>query len=190
MSMGRLETESRERTRKNQLRSIILGTIKVAGFVSLAVVAPNVIGAMGKMGLITSPQQKQVIRRSCERLVRQGLLKRENGTLRLTPRGEKTLQALSLRAQLRKRPKRWDGKWRVLIFDIPEYRASLRRRIRDSLREIGFVRLQHSVWVYPYDCEDFIALLKVDFRVGKDVLYMVVDALENENHLKRHFKLT
>ena len=87
------------------------------------------------------------------------------------------------------RPKRWDRKWRILIFDIPEYRKGLRDKIRRTLGVIGFVRLQDSVWVYPHDCEDLIAFLKADFRVGKDMLYMIVEELEGDGHLKRHFGL-
>ena len=87
------------------------------------------------------------------------------------------------------RPKRWDSRWRVLIFDIPEYRKSLRDKIRNTLRMIGFVHLQHSVWVYPYDCEDLVALLKADFKVGKDMLYMIVEELEGDYKLKSHFDI-
>jgi DNA-binding transcriptional regulator PaaX len=74
-----------------------------------------------------------------------------------------------------------------LIFDIPEYRKSTRDRIRETLRIIGFVRLQDSVWAYPYDCEDLITLLKADFKIGKDMLYLVVEAMENDASLRRHF---
>ena len=54
---------------------------------------------------------------------------------------------------------------------------------------IGFVRLQDSVWVYPYDCEDLIVLLKADFKIGKDVLYMIVDEMEGDTHLRKEFGL-
>lgn len=57
------------------------------------------------------------------------------------------------------------------------------------MRDIGFVRLQDSVWVYPYDCEDFIALLKAELKVGKDVLYAIVDTIEFDKHIRRHFGL-
>ncbi|MCI0557327.1 MAG: hypothetical protein MN733_02450, partial [Nitrososphaera sp.] len=79
--------------------------------------------------------------------------------------------------------------WRVLIFDVPEYRKKIRETIRHSLRMIGFVRLQDSVWVYPYDCEDFVALLKADLKIGKDVLYLIVQEMEGDTHLKQIFDL-
>ena len=57
------------------------------------------------------------------------------------------------------------------------------------MREIGFVRLQDSVWVYPYDCEDFIALLKAELKIGRDVLYAIVDTIEHDKNLRQHFNL-
>ena len=77
----------------------------------------------------------------------------------------------------------------MLVFDIPEYRRSLREKIRLTLLNIGFVRLQDSVWIYPYDCEDLVNLLKVDFQVGKDLLYLIVDSIENDRNFRKSFGL-
>ena len=55
---------------------------------------------------------------------------------------------------------------------------------------IGFTYLQDSVWVYPYNCEDLIALLKSDFKVGKDLIYIVAEEIEYEKGLLENFKLT
>ena len=57
------------------------------------------------------------------------------------------------------------------------------------MRELGFIRLQDSVWVYPYDCEDLMALLKADLKLGSAVLYMVVEHIENDKHLRAEFGL-
>ena len=57
------------------------------------------------------------------------------------------------------------------------------------MKEIGFVRLQDSVWVFPYDCEEFISLLKANLKIGAAVFYMVVAQIENDKHLRAHFGL-
>ena len=77
----------------------------------------------------------------------------------------------------------------MLIFDIPERRRGTRAQIRRTLLQLGFTRLQDSVWVYPYDCEDIVTLFKVDLRVGKDLLYMVVDKMEFDAPLRQRFGL-
>ena len=187
--MGKLEEQTRRRAKKDELKKIILETIKVAGIIGIAIVAPNVIGAMVKLGLIASPRQKYVVERARDRLLRSGHLRRDGTFLRLTEKGERVLRNLSLRDYRISKPLTWDGKWRIIIFDIPEYRSGLRQKIRQTLTMMGFVRLQNSVWAYPYDCEDLMMLLKADFKVGKDVLYMVVDALEYDVHLRNRFGL-
>ncbi len=186
--MGKLEVESRKRAKRANLKKIILKTIAVAGVLGVGVVAPNVIGAMSKLGMLPLKRQKEFIHASRDRLIKQGLIVRERGFLRLTKMGEKALRHLTLSEAVR-RPLHWDGKWRVLIFDIPEERKVLREKIRSFLLTVGFVHLQHSVWIYPYDCEDLVTLLKADLRVGKDVLYMIVDSLENDANLQKKFNL-
>src|SRR3989338_4285692 len=187
--MGILEERSRQQTRRNQLRLMILSAVKVAGVLSLFMVAPNVLGGMAKLGLLPSARQKDVVNRSCDQLVKRGLLSWQGTKLRLTSKGESTLRLLELHNYDIPKPRRWDRKWRVLIFDIPEKQRVLLNKIRDTLRAIGFIPLQGSVWVYPYDCEDLITLLKADFHVGRGMLYMVVDALEYDMRLRQEFGL-
>ena len=57
------------------------------------------------------------------------------------------------------------------------------------MQEIGFARLQDSVWVFPYDCENFITLLKAELKIGSAVLYMIVEHIENDKHLRAQFGL-
>ncbi len=185
--MGDIETRGRQRKKRRDLKRIILQTTAVAGVLAVAVVAPNVLTALHKLGFMPTPFDGSNIARARKHLVRKGLLAYEGAHLRLTKKGEAFMRTRMLSAPLAHQ--KWDGRWRILIFDIPEYRKGLREKIRRSLVAIGFERLQDSVWAYPYDCEDFITLLKADFKVGKDMLYMVVDELEYDMHLKQRFGL-
>jgi len=49
------------------------------------------------------------------------------------------------------RQKRKDGRWQMIIFDIPEEKRKLRRMLREYLAFLGYQMLQQSVWVCPYD---------------------------------------
>lgn len=187
--MGTLEESGRRKTKRKNIKSFVLSTVGIAGVLGIAMVAPNVLGAMGKLGLMPGRRQKEVINRARDRLLRQGLLIREGGYLHLTPKGERAIRLFEARKSGTTQPRKWDGKWRILIFDIPEYRRPLRNKIRQTLLAIGFVRLQDSVWIYPYDCEDLVALLKADFKVGKDVLYMIVEELEGDRRIRQLFGL-
>ena len=189
--MGILEKESRKKARKGEIQKVILKTIAAVGFLSVALMAPNALKMLGSFGIKTSDGTKKAVMRSRKRLVQRGLLEyTPQGLLRLTEKGKMKLRQLELCDYALQKPKRWDKKWRVLIFDIKEERRSMRDKIRRALSIIGFVRLQHSVWVYPYDCEDVITLLKADFEIGKDLLYLIVDTIENDKKLKQIFKLS
>ncbi|MEK7107893.1 MAG: hypothetical protein AAB814_01860 [Patescibacteria group bacterium] len=189
--MGILEEKTKRRVRAKNLEKIVLGTVAVAGLLSVALLAPNALQALKLFGWKPHKRYREVIARSRNRLIEHGLLARdEKGFLRLTSKGEAKLRELERREYKLPHPKRWDKKWRVLIFDIPEKRKYLREKIRNTLRAIGFNQLQKSVWIYPYDCEDLIALLKVDFKVGKDLLYLVVDEIENDKKLLGLFQIS
>ena len=192
MHMGIQELVVRRRARKRNLQKIILATVAAAGFLALAAVAPNSLQALAKLGIIDVKKkgraEKTIINRARDRLVHAGLLARNTqGFLQLTPKGEAKLRQLELRDYQLKKPRRWDRRWRVLIFDIPERKRLLRDRVRQTLVAIGFAQLQQSVWIYPYDCEDLIALLKADFGVGNNLLYLVVEEMENERAFREHF---
>lgn len=128
------------------------------------------------------------------RLTAQGLIMfEERGGkryARITEAGKQILELETLREKSMRKPTRWDGRWRVVLFDIPERRRGVRNQLRLFMQEFGFVRLQDSAWIYPYDCEDIIALAKANFRIGVDVLYMIVEQLERDNHLREHFGLS
>ena len=187
--MGVLEQSSRKRTRNKNLQKIVLQTVAAAGFLSVALLAPNALQALRQVGLFPKHRQKEIFNSSRNRLVKAGLLAYKGKFIRLTAKGEAKLCQLERHDYKLARPKRWDKKWRILIFDIPERRRALRARIRRTIVSVGFMRLQKSVWVYPYDCEDFVNLIKADFKIGKDLLYLIVDSIENDKFIKEYFQL-
>lgn len=73
--------------------------------------------------------------------------------------------------------KKWDGKWRVVIFDIEEVKRRVRDKLREKLRSLGFGMLQESVWVTPHDvAEDFSEFLEAQGLAAK-ALVLVVEKL-------------
>ena len=187
--MGILEEKSKKRKKRENIQKVVLSAVKIAGLLSLAAVAPNSIQYLRSFGLIPKRRQEEIILRSRDRLISDNFLKYKKGFLELTEKGESRLRLLEMKDWKIDKPRRWDGKWRMLVFDIPERRKPLRNRIRSTLLNIGFYRLQDSVWIYPYPCEDLVGLLKVDFKVGKDLLYIIVDFIENDKSLKKLFGL-
>ncbi|MGD0576749.1 MAG: hypothetical protein ABSA74_01610 [Candidatus Staskawiczbacteria bacterium] len=83
----------------------------------------------------------------------------------------------------------WDGKWRAVIFDIPEKFRRGRDALRKKLKELGFREFQKSVFVFPYDCKDEIDFIIEFFKMKKYVRFGVFDYVDNSVHLKEFFNL-
>ncbi|HEY4528295.1 MAG TPA: hypothetical protein VJJ48_00505 [Candidatus Paceibacterota bacterium] len=187
--MGKLEQQSRKRTKRKNLQKAILATVAVTGVLAIGLLAPNVIGALGKLGLLPNKRQREYVSSSASRMVKKGLLRFNGKYYELTKLGQERLRKLELLNFRLNKPKKWDKKWRVIIFDIPEKKKKVRDHLTSLFRQTGIKKLQDSVWIYPYDCEDIIALLKTDFGIGKDLLYLIVEELENDKYLREEFGL-
>jgi len=87
------------------------------------------------------------------------------------------------------RMSKWDKKWRVVLFDIPEKNRKARDAFRFHLKKLNFFEYQKSVFVHPYDCLNEINFLIEFHNVRPDTRFIIADSLDNEFHLKQHFKL-
>jgi hypothetical protein len=194
MNMGVLEKEAKKIRKLRAFQQGLLAAVAIGGVVLVAATIPNAAQLLRYMpGYKKGARFNYQAKTALGRLAVKGLVKFEERDgrryARVTEEGEKILALESARDASSRKPRHWDGRWRVVIFDIPEYRRGIRNRLRLFMSEYGFVRLQDSVWIYPYDCEDLIALAKANFRVGVDVLYMIVEKLERDKHLREHFGL-
>lgn len=187
--MVELEKRNKKSTRRSRIQRIILNSVANAGMLGIALIAPNVLKAMYKLGISPKDRQKEYVASSASKLAKKGLMRFENGYYQLTKEGERLLDLWNISGYKFKNHKKWDRKWRIVIFDIPEKKRGMRRQITSIFRQAGLYRLQDSVWVYPYDCENIIGLLKTDLGVGKDVLYIIADQIENDKYLRTHFGL-
>ena len=176
-----LETDLRKEMRMTRTREAILTTLKVGSLVAMVVIAPNVAGLLGKA---YSRSEYKKTHNAMRRLKDKGMITFKKGYAEITAKGR---SYLALHAFKMEQPMRWDKKWRIVIFDIPEKRKAIRNTLRDALRRIGFVQLQRSTWIYPYDCEEIVTLLKADYRVGKEVAYLIADRVENDAEFRREF---
>lgn len=188
--MGKLETEAKERRRKDYVQKAVLAAVGVAGVLAVATVAPNTLQLLGMFGM--NRRFKYQTQSVLSRLAAKGHVRffEERGKKRveITLAGQRALDLETQTAAVRaRRPKRWDKRWRLVMFDIPERRKRDRDHLRRMMVDAGFLCFQDSVWVFPYDCEDLVALLKIDMRLGNSVRYAIVEKLENDFEVKRHF---
>ncbi len=172
----------------------VLITIGALGFIFVAATAGNAVQLLKYTPLAGKKKYKRYeINKSIKKLLERDLLKinedKHNKYLEVTNKGRKLLLRYELEGLAKDKPKKWDKKYRVVIFDISEQRKKIRDHLRLMLRSLGFVCLQNSVWVYPYECQEIIELLKKYLDLRQEVIYMSVDSIENDEWLRKKFKL-
>ena len=187
-----IDERVRKRVRKENIRRAILSTIATAGVLAVALTAPNVLKLL-KYRSGARSQHVSRVTRSLLNLEARGFIKYTgsgaSARVELTPKGELLMMRLSAGSATLRKPLKWDNRWRIVIFDIPEKRKLARDNLRLMLSTLGFLKLQSSVWVYPHECEDLLNLIKTDVRLQKEVVYIVAEEIENDHILRKKFCL-
>ena len=181
-----MEKEAKKRKRKRDIQFALLSTIKALGVIGLIITAPNSLKMLSKFGIYIN-KPTQVIKRSLYTLQKRGHIAYENNRYVLTKKGKDRLSKEILNEFNLGKAKKWDGMWRILVFDVPERYRKNRDHLRLLLKTKGFVLLQRSVWVYPFDCEDFVSLIKVEYKLHHSLLYIIADTIEHDEQLRSFF---
>ncbi len=164
---------------------IALGLI---GAVSLIMVAPGLAKAIPYLSRINVSRINQELKR----LRKRGLIeivKRKNGVevVKLTKEGRKKLARYRIDTLWIDKPDKWDGKWRIIIFDIPVKKNAQRELLRRRIKSLGFYKLQSSVFAYPYPCFEAVKFIRDYFEVSREVVYIEAQRVENQDELVGNF---
>lgn len=173
----------------------LLQVLAAAGTIGLIFAFPGAAPALGSLILGNQSYDRWKTKQILGRLVRQKFLKiRENNdntvTVTITKQGMIRALTYNLESMHLDRPKKWDNKWRVVIFDIPEKYKRVRDIFRQRLQQLGLYQLQDSVYISPYKCFDEIEFLRELYGVAFTVQYLLVEKIENDYFLEKHFELS
>lgn len=172
----------------------ILKLLAGGAVLGLSLVFPTLPMALAPLIISRNKFDNNYFSQSIERMRKQKLVE-------IVEEGDQTLVRITQEGRVRalryklseiqvKKPKVWDKKWRIVIFDIPEKYKKGREIFRDSLKVMGFYMLQKSVWVHPYPCFDEIEFIRQIYKVEINVAYIVAEKIESVEDLKLHFQLT
>ena len=125
------------------------------------------------------------------RLARANLIKKSAsspGGYVLTPQGRNRATEILLKWRFKQNP-RWDGRWRVVIFDVPEQRRHDRYFLRQQLKAMDFHLLHKSVWVSPYDPPPFFRELLSVSKLLSNSRILLVESMDYDRDLRKRFGL-
>lgn len=105
----------------------------------------------------------------------------------LTDAGERLARRIALKLSYAKKQWRWDGKWRMAIFDVPERIRGRRDSLRRELASLGFHQLQKSAWVTPYPLPmEFFELVE-EFGLGTHFRVVTATEIRDDRDLRSLF---
>lgn len=185
----------RARIWKNSLAIKILKAVGIAGAAVVAATSPYF-----GLGLIRGAKKRynkktwREFYQSLNYLNRRGYVKfletlGEKINVEITNKGKTVLELVDIGSMRLARNQKWDGKWRIVIFDIPNTKSYQRSAFTRKLRDLGFIMVQKSVWAYPFECYKEIMVLRKFFEIEKCVTYLEALGIEDEVHWRGQFNL-
>lgn len=162
------------------------------------------------LGLTRSPRQqfrilkniryewKELDRKELNRSIRRiyesklvHCISHKDGTIEmvLNREGKRVALRYSLETMKINNPVIWDKKWRVILFDVPEYKKRLRDALRFQLKQLGLVEFQKSVFVHPYECKNEIDIVIELYNARRYVRFLEATHIDSDLHLKKRFKI-
>jgi len=169
-------------------KEILIDILKIGGILTLAILAPNAIQVLK---LFEKKYPKRDFINSWHYIKKQNYLttkaRNNYSEIKLTLKGRNQALKYFLGDLKIKKPAKWDGKWRIIVFDIPETKRLARDILRNKLRELGFIKIQNSVFVFPYPCQKEIDRILDFYFLRSYVYYIESDKIYPDSKLKKIF---
>lgn len=177
---------------KSEITKDILLWLMISGLVAIAATSPYFIQNFLRSYKKWKKYPRRKLQDTFTYLRKRGLLetsyKNNQMFISLTDEGKRKAGFLQVDSLKIPRPQKWDGKWRILLFDIAEMKKKHREALRGKLKELGFFLFQKSVWVHAFNCKAEMELLRDFFGLSEyELCLIVVNHIENDKELRKFF---
>jgi len=159
----------------NLTKDILLRVAAAGGFMIIALAAPGAIRILGPFAkkYLKDTLYPSRMKKKFKSLKDQGLVTigEQDGKTKiiLTKAGKERILEYEVDDMQIKKQTPWDKKWRYVFFDIPEKKRNARNVFRFKLRELGFRKIQQSVWRHKYPCRREIEFLTNLYEINRYV---------------------
>jgi len=177
---------------KNAITKDVFLWLGVAGAVAIAATSPYFGANLAREFSGKKQYRQKEVYDTFRRLKKEGCVviteRNHQIYIRLTKEGRKRAGIYQINDLTIKQPKRWDGKWRLILFDIQELKRQKRDAFRGILKNLGIKPMQQSVWIYPFECRDEIDLLRDFFGLQeKELRYIVTSSIGKDSEWRKEF---
>lgn len=152
----------------------ILSLISKMSFLTACIVAPNLIKLYPMLFHKKTSKEKYIFKKKIEKFEKDELIFLGGEKIELTEKGKKILR-MNQELNIEPNVEKWDKVWKVIAYDIPKNKSKERNFFQRKLKNTGFIQLQKSVWIIPFDCKEEIAIFAQDLGITPFVLYLKTD---------------
>ncbi len=188
------------------LSHILLIIVAIAGAITLSAAAPKMFKLFDQLywanqklkGLPRGEKYKRqfkIVQRSFYYLREKGYvdikpLTEGDFKVTLKQKGRKKIINLNYETLTIAKPSKWNGKWWLVLADIPVKSRYLADKFRAKIKQLNFYPLQRTVWLFPYDPTDEILFISGFLKIDQFVTLMRVDEMNpgDEKKAKRFFR--
>lgn len=175
---------------RGELAKEILKGLAMGGFIIMCLAMPNLAQVVDLFKPRNSRDRYRV-KQAVRRLQKNNMVRivNRNGheVVEITAQGKKKVLDYDLDSMQLETKRKWDGKWRIVMFDIPEKRKRARDAVSFKIKEIGMYPIQKSVFVFPHPCKDEIDFVGEIFGVRNNIIYIEATHIDSAEKAKHHF---
>ena len=180
---------------KGEIVKDILLWLAIGGAVAVAASSPYFGINLVRSFLKNKKHKAKSTNNAFWRLYKQGCItlerKNHQSYISLTEEGRRRAGMYQINDLAIKKPKQWDKKWRIVIFDIPHRNRFVREVLRGMLKQLGFRLLQKSVWVHPFPCQEEINLVRSLFGLTlEEIRLIIAQDIGESTNFKKIFHLS
>ena len=114
-------------------------------------------------------------------LKRNNFIKTKNlkgkSAIAIDKKGFKKLAKIYFKILDQSKTKRKDGKWIMIVFDVPEKLRKSRDLLRSILHNLGYKMFQQSVWISPYDVNEKTEKLLQRYSLDEFVKIFLIEEI-------------
>jgi len=116
------------------------------------------------------------------RLQQKGLVKKKEGKYQITSAGLKIINIFKEKETMSQ--KLWDGKWRMVMFDIPEKKRKERIWLRYQLLAIDYQPIQKSVFIGKQPIEENIYVNIIEKNLYHCIRIITIGEIDDDEIFK------
>lgn len=109
------------------------------------------------------------------------------GVVKLTEAGKTRVLKFGLESLTISKPQHWDGRFRMVFYDVYSTKRTIRDKLRNALLNAGFYKLQESVYLHAYPCEKEIEFLRSYLGISGEVRIVLAERIENDLEFRQFF---